>query len=165
MLTPTETQLLLNLAPTNIKPYLVLAVYAGIRPNEILKLNWNQIDLATCTVRINEAKTRQRRIVPLEPRPASLLEPFSKSEGLLAPSKGTVRKFQRIARDTLGWKSWPKDLLRHTAASYLLAKHSDAGKVSLMLGNSPKILLAHYYEPVNHADCAEFWRLPEKPTR
>jgi hypothetical protein len=59
----------------------------------------------------------------------------------------------------LNLKIWPTDLLRHTAASYLLALHKDAGKVANMLGNSPQILLSHYHDPVTEADCKAFWQL------
>jgi hypothetical protein len=51
----------------------------------------------------------------------------------------------------------PHGRRRHTAASYLLALHKDAGKVANMLGNSPQILLSHYHDPVTEVDCKTFW--------
>jgi hypothetical protein len=57
---------------------------------------------------------------------------------------------------------FPQDLFRHTAASYLLALHGDAGKVATMLGNSSSVLLRHYHEPVNKADCDRFWSITPK---
>jgi integrase len=70
-----------------------------------------------------------------------------------------VRRFKRKARQALGLAAWPADLLRHTAASYLLALHDDVGKVAKMLGNSSAILLSHYHQPVKSEDCGQFWKV------
>ena len=162
ILSPGQSQLLLRLAPPACHSYVVLAMYAGIRPDEILKLDRSQIDLETRTVRVNEAKTRRRRIVPLEPRAVTLLAQCLPQAGLISPSNVTVRRFKRDVREALGFATWPKDVLRHTAASYLLAKHQDVAKVAMMLGNSPNVLMSHYHEPVSKCDAAGFWN--EWPT-
>lgn len=169
ILTPTQSQTLLALVSaktahgyqarhTDCKPYLVLAMFAGIRPEEILRLDWKQICLETKTVRVDLAKTRRRRIVPLHERAVIELATCPNRTGPVAPSNVTVRRFKRAAREAIGFAEWPKDVLRHTAASYLLALHGDVARVAMMLGNSPQILMTHYHEPVNSADCAEFWR-------
>ena len=158
ILAPAQVDLLLQIVPTICRPYLVLGLFAGIRPEELMKLAWSEIDLATKTVRVNQAKTRRRRIVPLEPRAAALLAACPLQRGPVSPSNVTVRRFKRLARHALKLEAWPKDVLRHTAASYLLALHKDVGRVAMMLGNSPNILMTHYHEPVNAADCAAFWK-------
>ena len=164
ILTPAQAEVLLRLAPTVCRPYVILGMFAGIRPDELLRLQWADVDLTTRTVTVNDAKTRRRRIVPLEPRAVALLAGCPLQHGPVAPSNSTVRRFKRTARAGLGLAAWPSDLLRHTAASYLLALHGDAGKVATMLGNSSSVLLAHYHEPVKNGDCAEFWALAGKPT-
>jgi integrase len=55
---------------------------------------------------------------------------------------------------------WRADILRHTAASYLITKYQDVGKVAFWLGNSPQIIMTHYHEPVMQAECEKFWTLP-----
>lgn len=162
ILSPAQSQMLLDFAPDTLTPYVVLSMMAGIRPHEVVKLDWKQIDLKTRVVRVNEAKTRQRRIVPLEPRAVALLAPHVKPEGAVTPASITIRRFHRSMREKLGFEEWPKDVLRHTAASYLLAIHHDANKVAMILGNSPKILLTHYHDPVSDSDAAGFWN--EWPT-
>jgi hypothetical protein len=57
----------------------------------------------------------------------------------------------------LGFDSWPKDILRHTCASMLMATWEDEGKVAASLGNSPTILHAHYRELVSRAEAKRFW--------
>ncbi len=44
------------------------------------------------------------------------------------------------------------------------ALHQDAGKVVLMLGNSPAILLKHYRELVTPEECEAFWAILPKRT-
>jgi len=79
--------------------------------------------------------------------------------GPVSPSLSTLRRWKDTVRKIMGVPKFPQDLLRHTAASYLIGKYQDAGKVSMWLGNSSKILLAHYHEPVSQADCAAFWEV------
>ena len=57
----------------------------------------------------------------------------------------------------LGFEAWPKDILRHTAASMLMATWEDEGKVAATLGNSPTILHAHYRELVTRAEAKRCW--------
>jgi integrase/recombinase XerD len=158
ILTPQQTKLLFSICPTVCKPYLALAVYAGIRPEEIMRLNWEEINLETATAKVS-GKTRQRRIVPLEPILVKILQEHPIKKGPVAPSLSTVRRFLRRARTALNLSRWPQDVLRHTAASYLLAKYQDAAKVALWLGNSPKILMRHYHNPVTAEDSEKFWTI------
>jgi hypothetical protein len=53
--------------------------------------------------------------------------------------------------------AWPKDILRHTCASMLMATWEDEGKVAATLGNSPTVLHAHYRELVSKAEAGRFW--------
>jgi len=161
ILTPAEAETLLRMVPNVCRPYLILGMFAGIRPDELMRLAWDDVDLETKTVKV-DGKTRRRRIVPLELKTVALLAACPLRRGSIAPSAGVVRSFKRAARAVLGWLAWPKDVLRHTAASYLLAAHKDAGKVALWLGNSEKILMSHYHEPVRNDDSGRFWGLEAK---
>lgn len=153
---PAQVKTILAAVPTAGRAYFILAMFAGIRPEEIERLDWAQINLADKTVRV-EGKTRRRRLVPLEPEAAALLAGCPLQRGPVAPSHMTLRRMKRRLRLILGLPRWPQDVLRHTAASYLLARHQDAAKVALWLGNSEKVLLSHYHNPVSAADCVEFW--------
>jgi hypothetical protein len=62
----------------------------------------------------------------------------------------------RLMRAKLGFKVWPKDVVRHTCASMLMAEWEDEGKVAALLGNSPGILHAHYRELVSRAEAKRF---------
>lgn len=156
ILTPERSQKLVFECPENIKPYLILGMFSGIRPEEMMRLDWKAVSFETNTVSV-EGKTRRRRYVPMEPVAVSLLKPLYKSEGSVAPSDSTIDRWKLKMRNLFGWQKWPQDVLRHTAASYLIALYNDAGKVALRLGNSAKTLMAHYHTPVPEDDCKRFW--------
>jgi hypothetical protein len=65
-------------------------------------------------------------------------------------------------RHALGFKVWPKDITRHTAASYWLASDGSAAHVSEMLGNSERILKRHYKALVTREQAKEFWEMAAK---
>lgn len=98
ILTPDQVDTVLAITPQVCRPYLVLGVFAGIRPDELLRLKWADVDLITRCVTVNDAKTRRRRIVPLEARPLALLDAHPLRSGAVSPSNSTVRRWKRRAR-------------------------------------------------------------------
>lgn len=171
ILTVEECDVLLHWALHNKPPALawfVLTLLVGLRPeSEADPLTWEQIDLERGRIRVAAAgtKVRQHRIIDLNLTPAVPWLKLAKELGSRLPMPySTRRKYLRQARDVLGFAAWPPDVLRHTAASYMLAKHQDAGKVAYVLGNSASIIHRHYKALVEPED-AERWfaLLPHEP--
>lgn len=163
ILSPRQVRKMLNFARTRMHwrlPQLVLGVYAGIRPTEMTRIFRKDIDLERGHVRVDAAasKIRRRRIVPLDPKAVAWLKRCRFREH--KPIGSNSETWKRILKNECGI-DWRVDLLRHTAASYLLAKHDDPGKVARWLGNSPNILLQVYTELVDPADCRRFWKCPK----
>src|SRR6266404_5752873 len=144
-------------------PWLTLALFAGIRPEEADKLAWESVDLARGVVTVDAltAKVRNRRIVHLKPAAIAWL----RLGGDLPLPRVTRRRCIRKLRDVLGWPHWKKDVLRHSAASYWLASDPDAGKIAMELGNSAGVLLKHYKEIVSDEEAAQFWTLTPRKCR
>ena len=157
ILTPCQSRELLAATSTVMRPYVILGMYGGLRPEEIPKLDWSQINLDAATV-VATGK-RRRRLVTLEPIAVKLLREHPLKSGPVCPSNSTVDRWRAKAKAVLGLAEWPQDLLRHTAASYLLTLIQDAGKVATRIGNSVKVLNAHYLNPPSATDCAAFWQL------
>ena len=69
VLTVAQVRALIAACPTVCKPWLVFALFAGIRPDgELMKLKWGDVNFSTRTAQVNFPKVRKhRRIVPLEP--------------------------------------------------------------------------------------------------
>ena len=141
--------------------FFTLSMFAGIRPEELERIGWDAVNLERGIVTIDAAasKVRQRRIVDLEPTTVQWLKAAKAANSRLPVLKMTRRRYLDHAERLLGFTGWPQDCLRHTAASFLLAKLKDAPQVADRLGNSPGILLRHYRELVNHDDCLAFWAL------
>lgn len=163
VLSPDQAEQLIKRTPMKLRAYVTLGLFAGVRPEETQKITWEDICFETKTVRVNLTKTRRRRIVPLEPRAVSLLQSCTRKQGKIAPSASTIGRFKSEAAKAIGFDQWPQDLLRHTAASYLLALIDDAGKVAARLGNSSSVLLTHYHQPVTKSDCEKFWTVTPPP--
>lgn len=147
--------------------WVTLALFAGIRPQELNGIGWGCVssDFRVVTVDAAASKVRRRRIVELESGVSAWLE-LSKRTGAQLPAGFTMRRgFIRghLLRQ-LNWKAWKSDVFRHSAASYLLARHKDAQKVSLMLGNSPTVLFNHYRELVSSKEADAFWGITPQPT-
>lgn len=138
-------------------PWLTLAMFAGVRPEECDKLTFDAIDLdrGILTIGPQVAKVRNKRIVHLKPAAIAWL----KKGGDLPLPRVTRRRCVRKLRELLKWPAWKKDVLRHTAASYWLASNPDAGKIAMELGNSVSILLKHYRDLVSDEDAKAFWNL------
>lgn len=138
-------------------PYLTLALFAGIRPEEISKLSWSVVDLNAGIVTINASasKTRSRRIVHLMPNAIEWL----KLGGNLPPTMHRLRAMFDVMNAALGVEKFPRDCCRHSAASYLLAHLGDIGKVATELGNSVSILQKHYLELVQKSEAEKFWNI------
>jgi len=158
ILTPGQSRQVLAASPMMMRPYFVLATFVGLRPEELTRLDWSQVNLETKIVTINFGKTRRHRFVPLPEIAVAELQKCPLRAGQFTPSNSTVRRWRAKITKLLGLSKWPQDFLRHTAASYLYERNCDAARVAKWLGNSEKVLMSTYVVPVTAADCAEFWR-------
>lgn len=143
--------------------YLVLSVFCGVRPEELEKLGWDAIKesggKSVVVVSAEASKVRQRRITTIEPAGIRWLA-LAKSIGSAIPVATSTRKrYIHDLRDSIRLEHWTQDILRHTAASHLLALRKDAASVALELGNSASILLRHYRALVSDNESERFWAL------
>jgi integrase len=156
-------------------PYVILGMFCAIRPTELERLTWGDIDLKARTVTLgaNIAKMRQRRIVEISNAAAAWLTAHSIER---TPIKGTNwrKDFDRI-KEAAGYgtatekkpylKPWTPDAMRHTGISYHLAQHQHEGKTAAWAGNSPNIIHQCYKGLVKRSDARAFWNITarEKP--
>lgn len=152
---------LASLKTPDALPYIVMGLFCGIRPTELQRLDWSKVDLKEKRVILDEtvAKTRHRRITPI---PDNAVAWLTAGQGPVVPCRVTLRRRLRTLRRYFRLKRIPADILRHTAASYLLAREQDAGRVATWLGNSVGILQRHYVALVTKEQAGEFFNL--KPT-
>ena len=142
---------------------IVLELFGGVRPAEAQKLSQSYINEKLTEIKIGGemAKTRSFRLVPIAPNMAEWMKLCFNREKVTVESKGKnkIRKSRRYLARLLGLKNWPRDCLRHTAASMRLQRDKNAEKVALDLGNSPAVLHRYYKNLVSEEDCRAFWSL------
>lgn len=164
ILTVEQCELLMDrvqrLEPTLI-PYFALALFMGIRPEEIGRLQSINIGRGVVEISSAASKTRQRRLVTINLTALEWLKINSK-----LPITNFRRKFRRVRFDLVkkNWVPvipWSHDVLRHTAASMLYEKHG-AVYTSKELGHSESILFSNYRELVTATDSERFWNIRPK---
>jgi integrase len=173
--TPGELRELFTSAPAPLVPWLVFGGYCGLRSAEILRLEWRDVNLNRrfVEVRAINAKTAQRRLVPLCDAAVAWLTPHAGSEGRVACHQRdnwfyfTLAAAVNQARRKQGNKNkflWKRNGLRHSFCSYRLAVTQDAAKTSLEAGNSPQMIFRHYRELTTEDEAKEWFAiLPPKP--
>ena len=181
ILTVDETQELLEEARLDSKagqlvPYLVLGLFAGLRPYEALRIRWEAIDFGQGNIEVgrNITKTRQTRHVEMNETARAWLQPYRRAEGLVTGESfiGYRKAFERV-RQKCGWlaghqgkqvggldrprKSWTPDALRHSFASYWLAVNQNRAKLAEQMGNSEAVIGRHYRKPIAPKKAEAYW--------
>jgi len=160
-----ETQRLLARsieAYPDIVAHLAVGFFAGLRPSEIIKLNWSSVSFenGTILVRPETAKKRRTRHVEISDNLRVWLQPQSKEEGPLSPPDSTFRKWRnKLNKDT--GITWIFDGLRHSFATYHLALHEDAAKTAHQLGHTQNVdlLYNNYRSLATKQDAERYWGL------
>ena len=157
----SETKQLIKTAQNESPEYAIVAallVYAGIRPREVRRLTWRDIDTEekTITVRSQCSKTGGVRQVEISPVLNRLLIAHSRElkEGKICPSDWQ-RRWRKI-RDNSGFRGrWVQDVLRHTYASFHAKNYADLPRLQLNMGHRDLSLLRSRYVNMHGISRAE----------
>lgn len=168
-LAPTEIERLRLAVPERWRIAISLMAYAGLRPEEVWALPWENVSKHSLTV--NQAYTYgqhkgpkvygQERVIPLSrplaadlgpDRPSGLV--CSAAEGGFVNHRNWLARVWRPARGALGLLATPYHL-RHTYASLLLHEGVALPVVAYRLGHSrPTTTLDHYAHIIEEAELA-----------
>ena len=155
-----ETKRLIKTAQNESPEYAVVAallVYTGIRPREVRRLTWRDIDTEekTITVRSQCSKTggvRQVEIPPVLNR--LLITHKSQNSSHICPTDWQ-RRWRKI-RDNSGFRGrWVQDVLRHTYASFHAKNYADLPRLQLNMGHRDQSLLRSRYVNMHGISRAE----------
>ncbi len=140
-------------------PYVALGTFCAIRPAELARISWDDIDLEEKTVTLSAkiAKMRKKRIVEISDNAVELLLPHAIKK---TPIQGSNwrKDFEKV-RELAGLSAWPQDVMRHTGISHHLAIHQNEGKTAAWAGNSPNVIQKHYKGLVKATDAKDFWQI------
>jgi integrase len=146
--TPSQAAALLKHASPEIAPCFALGAFAGLRSEEILRLDWADVQRRPGFIEVaaHKAKTQARRIVPISDNLARWLAIAPrKGERVWPHSKAWFFEAMRKTADAANIK-WKQNALRHSWISYRLAEIPDVNRVALEAGNSPQMIFRHYRE-------------------
>lgn len=149
--------------------FLVLGLLTGIRRAERERLQWLDFRLDEHEPYINlphgKAKTNQHRAVYLHGTHAAILRHFMptkrKAEAAIVNKSNIDREANKASRaiaEAAGL-TMSRNILRHTAATHLVAYLKSYSAAALELGNSEVILKKHYAGLVTHAEAEAFFSL------
>ena len=155
-----------------LAPLLVM-LYAGVRPQEVSRLRWADVDLRERVVYLaaRHSKTGGGRHIPLPAAAARLMrrtksqlekearewgsakiprgdgDPHAAAQPIdsqgLCP-RNWARRWARLRQDS-GFDSWTQDVLRHTYASYHMKFYGDLSQLQLNMGHrNAQLLLTRY---------------------
>jgi integrase len=146
--TARELAELFDHANAELAPCLALAAFAGLRTQEILRLEWADVDRRPGFIEVgaHKAKTAMRRLVPIADNLAQWLGSVPRSDSHIWPHKKSGF-FEALSRTAQAAKiKLKRNALRHSFISYRLAEIQDVNRVALEAGNSPQIIFRHYRE-------------------
>ncbi|MDY6069190.1 MAG: tyrosine-type recombinase/integrase, partial [Opitutales bacterium] len=128
-------------------PAVALLVFAGIRPREVRKLTWQDIDLQenTITIRSQCSKTGGVRQVEIMPQLKRILLSYTaQTQQKICPANWQ-RRWRKIRNHSGFSGRWVQDVLRHTYASFFAKRFKDLPRLQLNMGHSNQMLLCHRY--------------------
>jgi len=182
VMSPDEAKNLLKIAiehyDREVLSYLVISLFAGIRPHEFvtelpkqagwITLNWSAILKRAKLVKEKRlGKIKKARQVPVNNTLASWIEYIQKREsGLLAgPVVRGYSFYQRFRK----WKRahYPEDMpaieddiLRHSYGTYRVLQLGEVGVVAVEMGNSESMVRHHYLDgEKTDEDAEQYWKL------
>ena len=167
ILTPQEIEQITTTAETYRDGSCAAAVgmmlYAGIRPHEVARLSWAQVDLRERAIYIlpRHSKTGGARRVTIHKPLLRILRAHKREDGEMICPANWLHHWRELRR-AAGWDSpahrWPQDALRHTFASYHLSHFRSYAELQLELGHRDAAQLRTRYvdqRPVVNAGA--FW--------
>jgi len=156
ILTPTQLTRLLEAADASLRPAIAISAFAGLRPAEVHRLNWEAVNLAERYVSVSAkaSKTASRRLVPISDNLLTWLMAAPQRTGPVTPVR--ERRLFDEARSAAKIEPWPHDALRHSWVTYRFALTGNAAQTAAEAGHDQAILHRHYRALATRSE-AEQW--------
>ncbi len=132
-----------------MKPFILAALYTGMRKGELLKLRWQNVDSKKRQIKVEKTKSKKVRFIPIN----SVL--FDELEGLKL-KRGTeqrvfpfwyIQKAWENARRRAGLEDLTLHDLRRTFGTRLLEAGVDIVTISKLYGHSSVLVTQRYLHP------------------
>ena len=139
-----------------------MMMYAGIRPHEVARLTWSQVDMQEQAIYIlpRHSKTGGARRVSICKPLLRILGEYRRDDKERICPAGWEQHWRQLRR-LAGWnndKVWQQDALRHTFASYHLCHFRSFPELQCEIGHRDATLLRTRYLCMKGVrDAALFW--------
>lgn len=130
--------------------WMAIRYFAGLRGSEAESLVESEIDGEHIEVKAAKAKTRQRRLVKIEPALKAWL-----AIGGTLPLRQVNQKHWELIR-AMEFPC-PQNVTRHSFVSYHLAQFCDSARTAMESGHTQEVLFRNYRKVVTPAAAVEFW--------
>jgi len=166
ILTPAQMRDLLTLdLPDPVRALLLLGGFAGLRTEEVLRMNWDNVDTKTGQIHVRPGVMKDsggfdQRIVdftePLRRRKAWLKERKGK---IIPMASETFHAHKRAAcKEVL--PAWLDNCLRHSFATYHLGRSQHAGLTAYQMGHTSSAMVQRVYAvPATKANWRAWWSI------
>jgi integrase len=166
--TPDEFSFMLAAASHQLLPVLVLGGLCGLRNAEIRRLNWADVkwDEGHVEIKKGTAKTRARRTAPISDNAAAWLSGYTEATGGVWTIAESVlnRAFRDLAKNCEVEGGWKHNGLRHSFCSYRAALTKNMNQTAFEAGNSPAMILRHYWKTVSEGEAKQWFNImPKQP--
>jgi integrase len=158
-----EAAALLNHASKfGLLPYIAIGLFAGVRREEQRRLDWSKVSIAERTIIIGKevAKKRSRRVIEINDTLLAWLTPCAQPNGkIIEGSESQLNDSLRSLAKAAEVK-WVQNGLRHSYASYFLAKWQDITRLAYQMGEKdPAVIYNHYAGLRTPAEAEKYWGL------
>ncbi len=143
----------------DMEPAVVLMLWCGVRPAEVQRLTWADVDVQEGVIYIppQHSKTGGARLVPLRGA-AARLRAGGGGTAAIAP-RNWAKRWRKL-RTRAGFLDWQQDTLRHTFASYHLRRFCNPPQLQAEMGHRNCALLRTRYLNLNRLtakSASRFW--------
>ena len=165
-------------------PAFALALFAGIRIEELQRLTWADVEDEGINVSRDTAKKRKRRFVGMNPTLKAWLAGHSFEDESAPIVPGNWKEKYKAVRRLAGWKvsarllkeppelkasakRWPQNAMRHTHASAAVRTGTSLMDLIFEFGHSggEELLREHYVGRYRKKDAIAFWEIGPKGTK
>jgi integrase len=140
--------------------YFAVLTFAGLRPTEGLRVQWEDYNEKTHQLYVRKGKT-PARYVDLEPVAVEWMKFHRENtpEGTPFVNLTNLENRMKVIRKEVFKGGWIQDGLRHGFGTHYKALTQSINKVADQMGNSVGIVLRHYARTITKDECDAFWNL------
>ena len=157
-----QVEVILECAEESIVPYLSIGLFAGIRPNELMRLTWEDVNLKNKSIRVlnDTSKTGDYRFVTIRENLLYILNSCKCDGKVLKLTENQLPKVRQRLFKTAGIEHI-QDGLRHTWGSYHMAKFGE-DKTRIQAGHRISSTIWDFYISLKEnleQDAEEFFKI------